>query len=389
MRHTLVGLLLLTVSSGACALDDSPTLSDARTGGVSLVSSPSLVAAGSYAGPLIECRFAIRSGLPSTGCASVLQPGATPRATVFPQQCQIVCVQALSPTYDPKSGLWVVQFRLTDQSYQPLGTLDGRTPSSWKTSIVMVDVPRATIGAGTIEVRSPTARISAHPSLPRSMPYLTYPGIHPQGQPSDFHSFGLVIPGGIREFVLRVVVVADLMPLVKLTEAMPGVRTGTTVSTGAYLELENVGSAPIGGTTLVVVDSVTERKTVVLANMPITDDWQPRERRVVASTDLRPVLVAPVYGVFPTKHVFDDAVSHRIRVMTGGRYGRVADDLWINARTIALGGTAFERAYSDMGGSSTKLYDPAWKSATERVPTRCAGAAGCPILKGTPGKSPI
>lgn len=388
MRTTFVGLvLLLTFGVAACEQHDTPTLSDALAANAQPdLSAPRFAA--NYASAHIECVVTIRSDLPSTRCGSATRISSDVRATVIAQQCTIVCVEPLPPTYDARNGWWVVQFRLRNRSYQPLGTLDGRTPSAWKTSLVMVDVPRATIGAGTIEVRSPTARISAHASLPRSMPYLTYPGILPQGQPSEFRSFGLRIPSGIRQFTLRMVIVADLLPLVKITEVMPGMRVGEMYA-GAYVELENVGSAAISTMTLLVVDSIPERKSAVVASMPISDDWQPRERRIVAAADLRSVLFTPVYGQFPSRHVFDNTYTNRIRVMSGGRYGKVLDDVWINPRTVALAGRAFERAYRDMGGTSSKVYDPAWTPATDLVPTRCAGALTCPVLRGTPGKSPL
>lgn len=386
MRSAFVGhVLLIALITAACGRHDAPTFVD--TGNIQENATEPRYSA-NYASGYIECVVNIRGDLPSTRCGSALSGSSGASAALITQQCTLTCVEPLPPTYNARNGLWIVQFRLRHRSYQPLGTLDGRTPSAWKTSLVMADVPRATIGAGTILVKSPTARISAHPKLPRSMPYLTYPGILFQGQPSDFRSFGLHIPAGIRQFVLRVAIVADVQPLLKITEVMPGVRVGKT-SAGAFVELENVGSAAISNTTLLVVDSIPERKTVVIASMRIADDWEPRERRIVASSDLRSVLFTPIYGQFPSQHVFDNRYTHRIRVMSGGRYGKLLDDLWINPATVALGGTAFERAYRDMGGSSTKLYHPAWTPATEIIPTRCAGAATCPILKGTPAKSPI
>ncbi len=388
MRPTIVGsLLFLTLIVTACAEESTPTSTDILGRSTQAALSTASYAA-NYASGYIECVVNIRVDVPSTTCVSARRESSAVQQALITQQCTIVCVEPLAPGYNPKSGHWVVQFRLRTRTYQAFGTLDGRTPSAWKTSLVMADVPRATIGAGTILVKLPTARISAHPSLPRNMPYLTYPGILFQGQPSEFKSFGLHVPAGIRQFVLRLAVVADVQPLIKITEVMPGMRVGK-MNAGAFVELENVGSAAISNTTLLVVDSIPERKTSIVASMRITDDWQPRERRIVAAADLRSVLFTSIYGQFPSQHIFDNRYTHRVRVMAGGRYGKLLDDLWINPATVAIGGTAYERAYRDMGGSTTKLYYPAWTSATEIIPTRCSGAATCPILKGTPAKSPI
>lgn len=386
MRLTSLGLFAFFTALAACG-KDAPTVS----GAPSAVDSrgPDLRYSAGYVGNFIECVVTVRNSSPSTDCTSSSQSLASraARGAVFTQQEDIVNLEAREPTYDAKHGWFKVQVRVHNHSYYSIGTVDGTNPSSWKTSVVLLEPPRVLVGSGTASVAAPTLRVSAHPSLPRNTLYRSYPGITRGYQKTDWGDWDFKLSSGVRQFVFRVVIVADMEALVKISEVNPGLRgpTSSSPSAGVILEMDNVGSAAITNTTLFIVDSIVGSRSVVYAKMPITDDWPKRGRRIVASADLRSVLFTPIYGLFPSKYVFDNTKSHRIRVRVGSLKGRVLDELQIDANTIRLAGFGFEREYRDYQYTVTRLND-AWHASTTQVRTQCAGAPTCPVLTGSPGE---
>jgi hypothetical protein len=388
MRISLcMKLLFATALATACGRQDSPTTVNPPV----QVTQPTTSGprfSGGYVSTYIECVVTVWTTGPMANCGSGSQPYYSdgPRSSLITQQCVVACVEPLAPTYDASHGWWAVKLRVHNKSSQAFGTFDGVTPSSWKTSVVLVEPPRSVSGLGVVSVVGPTARISAHPSLPPNTLYRTYPGIIQPYGASDYLPWTFNVPRSVTRFAFRVAVVADVEPRIKISELMPGLKSATA-SAGMILEMDNVGTASIGvRTTLVIVDSIRETHSVVVATMRMTDEWQPRERRIVASADHRSVLFTPIYGLFPTQYRIDNTKSHRIRVRVGSRTGKVLDELWVDPN-FRLAGSGFERTYSDYSNTVTKFYYPAWVSVTTPVSTRCAGSLTCPVLTGSPGKA--
>jgi hypothetical protein len=273
--------------------------------------------------------------------------------------------------------------RVRSAGRQALGTADGLTASNRGTALVLLETPRSVAGVGTIRVGDPKYAISAHPALPPNTLYSRFDGIIPSGKFTAWRRWIFGVPQSVRRFSFRVAVVTDVEPLVKITEVMPGLRTQGVVRAGAMVELQNVGAAPISYTTLMLLDSLGAGQPTRVAGVPvaITDEWRPGERRIVGGLDLQRVLVAPLAGWFAERHIFDSAWQHRLRVVAGGRSGRVLDEVIILQNTFAAGGVAWERSSGAMALSSTKIQYPAWTDVKVLAPTRCAGQAGCPVLK--------
>jgi hypothetical protein len=389
MRAPLwVKLLCIGAVVAACGRTDAPTSANPATQEVLQATDAGPRYTGGYVTTFIECVVTVTSAR-STFCGSSSQPyynGAV-RGSLMTQQCAVACLEPLAPTYDAAHGWWAVQLRVRNASSQALGTFDGVTPSSWKTSVVLVEPPRSLAGLGAISVVGPTTRISADPRLPQNTLYSAYPAIIQPYGTSDFRTWTFQVPKSVTRFAFRVVVVADIEPRIKISEVMPG-SLSATAPAGMYLEMDNVGTAPIAGTTLVVVDSILETRSTVVASVPIavTDEWPSRERRIVAAADLAAVLFPRVYSSFPLRYKIAEGRTHRIRVRVGSRTGKVLDELWMDP-TFRVAGIGFERAYLDYSNTVTKLYYPAWAGSTDTVRTRCAGSSTCPVLTGSPGKA--
>lgn len=386
MHRTVVGLLLLAVHLAACAPQDSPVLPERTAEEVQFAAGPSY--AGAYVTSFIECTADVWTGVPATTCRSASQPylAGGAHAALITQQCSVACVDALPPVYE--GGAWVVNVRVRNAGRQALGTADGLSASGRGTALVLLETPRSVAGIGTIRVADPRHGITAHPALPPNTLYSRFDGIIPSGKFTAWRRWIFGVPQSVRRFSFRVAVVTDVEPLVKITEVLPGLRTQGVVRAGAMVELQNVGAAPISNTTLLVLDSLGGGQPTRVAGVPVavTDEWRPGERRIVGALDLQRILVTPLAGWFPERHIFDSAWQHRLRVVAGGRAGRVLDEVIILQNTFAASGVAWERSASAMAVSSTKIQYPAWTDVKVAAATRCAGQAGCPVLKASPGR---
>lgn len=390
MRTPIPGLVLLTALAVACAPADSPTLPGLPRAEVQAAAP---VYSGAYVTTFIECVVSVWVPTPSTTCRSASQPYRSTNisAALVTQQCSVACLDATTPVYNQKGGWFAVDLRIRTGSSQALGTADGVTAASRGTALVLLETPRSLAGVGTIGVLDPKHRISAHPSLPRDALYSFFGGIIRPGQSTAWRPWLFRVPQSVQRFAFRVAIVTDVEPRVRITEVLPGLRNAdASIAAGAMVELQNVGVAPISNTTLLVLDSLSvgPARAPVVAGVPvgILDEWRPGERRVVAAQDLARVLLPSLAGWFPSRYIFDSAWQHNLRVVSGGRGGRVLDEVVIVQRTFAASGVAWERSSREMGVSSTKIMYPAWTGVTTVAPTRCAGEAGCPVFKATPGR---
>lgn len=387
MHKSFPGFVLLIVSAAACSPHDVPVLPD-RTPEEIQLSSTGPSYAGAYVTSFIECTVDVWTGAPATACRSASQPnlGVDVRAALITQQCNLVCVDALPPVYE--GGAFVVNVRVRNAGKQAIGTADGLTVSGRGTALVLLETPRSVAGLGTIRVADPKHTITAHPALPPNTLYSRFDGIIPPNKFTAWRRWIFGVPQTVRRFSFRVAVITDVEPLVKITEVLPGLRTQGVVRAGAMVELQNVGAAPISNTTLLVLDSlgVGQPTRVAGVQVAVTDEWRPGERRIVGASDLQRILVAPLAGWFPERHIFDSAWQHRLRVVAGGRGGRVLDEVVILQNTFAASGVAWERSAGAMAVASSKIQYPAWTDVKTVAPTRCAGQTGCPVLKASPAR---
>lgn len=380
MRTTLVSLVVLTTLVAACGPHDSPVLADA-----SAAQTQSAPAAAGYVSHVIECTVDLRYRTTRCQTASASPSASTgARAAILVRQCEVVCVEAGVPVYNSSRGWWMVDVGLRNVSRQQMGTADGVRPAGFKTSLILLDRPHAVVGTGTISVGLPNTRISAH-GLPRNTLYSSFAGILRPGERTPPRQWGFRVPPGVTRFAYRVVVVSHVEPRILIMEVMPGQRTPQgTVTAGAMVELRNVGWASVTSPTLVLVDSVVGGRTTAVS-VPVPGEWLPGERRIVAAADLERVLVPALAGRFPARHLFNNTQQHRLRLMSGGRAGRLLSEAVLVENTVALGGGSFERSWMETEVTSTRILYPDWTSVPTLAPTRCAGQPGCPVLRGTPG----
>jgi alpha-tubulin suppressor-like RCC1 family protein len=142
---------------------------------------------------------------------SALRPTGSVRTPVgvrdvyFGQQGVDVFVGTSNVTYS--GGIFTVPATVQNLSTEPLGSADGRTPSSDSIIVFFSQLPVVTSGSGTITVDS-TAGTGTFTAA--NQPYYQYPGLLPSNATSSPVDWVFSVPGTVQAFNFDVYVAAQV-----------------------------------------------------------------------------------------------------------------------------------------------------------------------------------
>jgi len=215
---------------------------------------------GATASRMFDCVGDVRAG--SVSCAEA-GPGASgaSRAIVGGQN---VFVRLTSSDVAYNSGTGAFSFNVTLTNLlgvtagtypQAMGTADGVNADADGMRVFFNTGPTATSGSGTITVQTAD---SAALTSSEKQPLYRYAGILEPGTTTPAQGWLLNVPNTVNTFAFTLYVATQLEPAVVITEVMAN-PAGVTDENGEYVEIRNMGIAPVSLAGWIVQDGTSNQ----------------------------------------------------------------------------------------------------------------------------------
>jgi hypothetical protein len=331
-----------------------------------------------------DCTASVASG--TVSCSSPLPAG--PSLAILGGQDDYLRLTSSNVT--AVNGIF--QFEVTVQNLLPeaMGTPDGVTPDTAGINVFFFGDPVVTAGTGTVTVANEDG---SHEYMGPDQPYFRYNQVLVKDQVSAPRTWQLAYAPGVQTFTFRVLVVAELQPLLVINEVLAnpksnGLPAGVPAvadPAGEWFEVYNAGRFAVEMVGMLVADSsggATGKRQpyhVILSSLVV----EPGAYVVIGSTtNSASNGGTPVDYAYGTALQLSNSGSDAVKI---SRVYGVADTLTVDRVAYSLVGSTVPSAKD---GISRELLNPALDNSNidgsswaDAVPAATYGAAN---TRGTP-----